>query len=76
MLSRIRPAAIKKDLFLYHKINSMIAAKFSKEETNPLQSIEQWEDDVLSRYPVEGEPAKAKEELNEGAENGRFSTTA
>src|SRR5205809_774341 len=63
MLSRIIPAAIKKDLFLYHKINSMIAAKFSKEETNPLQSIEQWEDDVLSRYPVEGEPAKAKEEF-------------
>lgn len=36
---------------------------FSKEEMNPLHSIEQWEDDVLERYPEPGEPAKAKEEF-------------
>ena len=35
----------------------------SAEEINPLQSIEQWEDDVLTRYPVAGEKAKAKEEF-------------
>jgi len=36
---------------------------FSTEEINPLQSIEQWEDDVLTRYPVAGKKAKAKEEF-------------
>lgn len=35
----------------------------SAEEINPLQSIEQWEDDVLTRYPVAGEKVKAKEEF-------------
>src|SRR5215210_190790 len=35
---------------------------FSTEEINPLQSIEEWEDDVLVRYPEAGKPAKAKEE--------------
>ena len=35
----------------------------SANEINPLQSIEQWEDDVLDRYPVAGEKAKAKEEF-------------
>jgi inositol oxygenase len=35
-------------------------AVLSTEEINPLQSIEQWEDDVLTRYPVAGEKAKAK----------------
>ena len=35
----------------------------SAEDINPLQSIEQWEDDVLTRYPVAGEKAKAKEEF-------------
>jgi len=34
---------------------------FSKEDMNPLQSIEQWDEDVLDRYPEGGEPAKAKE---------------
>ena len=32
-------------------------------EFNPLQSIEQWEDDVLVRYPEAGEKAKAKDEF-------------
>ncbi|HUR11948.1 MAG TPA: inositol oxygenase family protein [Flavitalea sp.] len=36
---------------------------FKPEEINPLQSIEQWEDDVLERYPTPGEPAKSKEEF-------------
>ena len=35
----------------------------SSREINPLQSIEQWEDDVLTRYPVAGETAKKKEEF-------------
>lgn len=30
---------------------------------NPLQSIEQWEDDILERYPEADQPAKAKEEF-------------
>lgn len=36
---------------------------FSEKETNPLQSIEQWEDDVLIRYPEANQPAKEKEEF-------------
>lgn len=32
-------------------------------EFNPLQSIEQWEEDVLVRYPEAGENAKAKDEF-------------
>jgi len=35
----------------------------SKEEMNPLQNIEQWDEDVLDRYPEPGQPAKAKEEF-------------
>ncbi|MBA4166793.1 MAG: inositol oxygenase [Chitinophagaceae bacterium] len=34
----------------------------TEKEINPLQSIEMWEDDVLERYPVAGEPSKAKDE--------------
>ncbi len=37
------------------------AVLFPEEEINPLKSIEEWEDDVLERYPVAGEPAKPKE---------------
>lgn len=36
---------------------------FTVEEVNPLQSIEQWEDDVLVRYPEAGKKAKTKEEF-------------
>ena len=43
----------------------MSAANFSKEELNPLQSIEQWEDDVLVRYPEPDVPAKTKEEFRD-----------
>jgi inositol oxygenase len=38
-------------------------ATYSVEEISPLHSIEQWEDDVLERYPEPGQPAKAKEEF-------------
>ncbi len=42
---------------------------FSEKETNPLHSIEQWEDEVLNRYP---EPnAKAKEEYRNYAAPAR-----
>jgi inositol oxygenase len=42
----------------------MNSNNFSGEELNPLQSIEQWEDDVLLRYPepAVAETAKSKEE--------------
>ncbi len=36
---------------------------FSAAEINPLQSIEEWEEDVLERYPEADTPAKAKEEF-------------
>ena len=36
---------------------------FTEKEISPLQSIEQWEDDVLERYPEEGTTAKAKEDF-------------
>ncbi len=32
----------------------------STSEINPLQSIEQWEDDVLLRYPVQEKKQKPK----------------
>lgn len=49
----------------------MKAHDFSGEELRPLQSIEQWEDDVLLRYPDAGEPAKAKEEFRNYENPGR-----
>src|SRR5699024_694355 len=36
--------------------------KPSKEEINPLESIEEWEDEVLERYPEPHKTAKPKEE--------------
>jgi inositol oxygenase len=48
-----------------------VANQFSNEELQPLQSIEQWEDDVLKRYPEEGQPAKAKEEFRNYETPGR-----
>jgi inositol oxygenase len=35
----------------------------TNEEMNPLHSIEQWEDDVLERYPDPAEPAKEKKDF-------------
>ncbi|QHS58264.1 inositol oxygenase family protein [Chitinophaga agri] len=51
----------------------MSSNTFSNEELNPLQSIEQWEDDVLLRYPEQaaGEPAKAKDEYRNYDNPGR-----
>lgn len=37
-------------------------SKLTEKERNPLQSIEEWEDDVLVRYPENEAPGKAKEE--------------
>src|SRR4051794_10650361 len=34
-----------------------------KEETAPLSSLEDWDEDVLKRYPEAGKPAKNKEEF-------------
>lgn len=44
---------------------------FSEQEKNPLKSIEQWEDDVLNRYPEASQPAKTKEEYRNYVEPGR-----
>ncbi len=38
-------------------------SSLSEKEINPLHSIEEWEDDVLKRYPEPNKPAKAKEEF-------------
>lgn len=35
---------------------------FSEREINPLKSIEQWEDDVVQRYPEANQPVRSKEE--------------
>ena len=43
----------------------------SPQEINPLKSIEEWEDDVLYRYPEANQPAKAKDEYRNYAEPGR-----
>lgn len=34
---------------------------FSEDDVNPLKSMDEWEEDVLERYPVPNEPAKAKD---------------
>ncbi len=39
----------------------MSNTNLTAEEISPLQNIDQWDDDVLTRYPVPGE--KAKEEF-------------
>ncbi|HEX4850863.1 MAG TPA: inositol oxygenase, partial [Puia sp.] len=36
---------------------------YSKDEMNPLENIEQWDEDVLERYPEPGQPFKAKQEF-------------
>lgn len=45
--------------------------QFSDKEINPLESIEEWEDDVLERYPEPAQPAKAKEEFRNYDNPGR-----
>lgn len=49
----------------------MKGQSFSEQEINPLKSIEQWEDDVVKRYPEPNQPARAKEEYRNYAEPGR-----
>lgn len=49
----------------------MKGQSFSEQEINPLKSIEQWEDDVVKRYPEANQPARAKEEYRNYAEPGR-----
>jgi inositol oxygenase len=44
---------------------------FSPEEMNPLQNIEQWDEDVLERYPEPGTPAKTKEAFRNYEQPGR-----
>ncbi len=39
------------------------AMPFTQDQVNPLQSIEQWEDDVLVRYPEEGLSCKSKRSI-------------
>jgi inositol oxygenase len=46
-------------------------AGLSREEMNPLENIEQWDEDVLERYPEAGKPAKAKEEFRNYDNPGR-----
>ena len=41
------------------------SSSFTEKEINPLQSIEQWEDDVLIRYPEAGQTLKAKKAKEE-----------
>lgn len=48
-----------------------VANQFTNEELQPLQSIEQWEDDVLKRYPEEGQASKTKEEFRNYENPGR-----
>lgn len=43
----------------------------SEKELNPLKSIEEWEDDVLQRYPEASTPAKKKEEYRNYAAPAR-----
>jgi inositol oxygenase len=45
--------------------------KFTEKEINPLHSLEEWEDDVLNRYPEADKPAKAKDEYRNYENPGR-----
>ena len=36
-------------------------SELSKEEVNPLKSMDEWEEDVLERYPTPNQPTKVKE---------------
>jgi inositol oxygenase len=36
--------------------------KYTEKEMNPLRSLEDWDEDLLTRYPEKDAPAKAKEE--------------
>ncbi len=36
-------------------------AKLTKEEMSPLHNLDDWDEDVLKRYPEAGKPAKEKD---------------
>jgi inositol oxygenase len=38
-------------------------AQLTKEEISPLHSLEDWDEDVLKRYPEAGQPARGKDEF-------------
>lgn len=46
-------------------------SNFSDQEKNPLHSIEQWEDDVIKRYPEPNATTKSKEEFRNYEETTR-----
>ncbi|MFT4733518.1 MAG: inositol oxygenase [Algoriphagus sp.] len=49
-------------------------ASFTDKELNPLKSIENWEDDLLERYPEEGSESKSKEEYRNYEDSERLDT--
>jgi inositol oxygenase len=64
-----------KSIFTILKIALMpTSTAIPAKEVNPLQSIEQWEDDVLIRYPEAAQPAKAKEEFRNYESSARDAT--
>lgn len=50
-------------LLIFHKIIANIM--FSEKEISPLTSLDEWEDDVLLRYPEPNTIAKAKDEFRD-----------
>ncbi|MFT7434644.1 MAG: inositol oxygenase [Psychromonas sp.] len=49
-------------------------ASFTDKELNPLKSIENWEDDLLERYPEEGSESISKEEYRNYEDSERLDT--
>lgn len=47
---------------------------FTNEEKSPLKSLEEWEDDLLVRYPEEGKPQKNQEEYRNYVDSERVNT--
>jgi inositol oxygenase len=51
-----------------------MANSFTEKEINPLHSIEDWEGDLLERYPEDGSTTKAKEEYRNYEDSERVDT--
>ncbi len=51
-----------------------MANSFTEKEINPLHSIEDWEGDLLERYPEDGSTTKAKEEYRNYEDSDRVDT--
>ncbi len=49
-------------------------SEFSKKEMAPLKSIEDWEDDLIARYPKPKSTTKKKEEYRNYKDSERVST--